>query len=104
MSEYLLTHGDFLTGIGWGFLAGALLLFLLYIYTRSWVDYTIDKLSRGRTAGWFIPANYHRDSISDRVYGYYMWNRQDGFEWISPYLREMLQIDDYNMTLDKVLQ
>jgi signal transduction histidine kinase len=78
---------------------GVAFAFFLYILFRSSFERWFERVSRSRM-GNFLPQMYHQDSLSDTVYGYYFWDREDGFEWISPHLRKLLRIDDTNTSFE----
>jgi len=78
---------------------GVAFAFILYILFRSSFEDWFERVSRSKV-GNFLPQMYHQDSIADKIYGYYFWDREDGFEWISPKLRELLRIDDTNTTFE----
>ncbi|MBI1275585.1 PAS domain-containing protein [bacterium] len=87
-STYDMVYGliAILVGIG---LSG-----LAYLFFRTTIERVFERFSYSRFGSHF-PRHYHRDSISDRIYGYYMYNSDDRMEWLSPYLRELLRIDDH---------
>lgn len=87
------------------FFVGFTIAMLIYFFCRNWVEKLYEIVSRSQF-GNFLPQVYHRDSIADRIYGYYLWDRRDGFEMISPYLKNLLRLDDFSHgfeTLRKVL-
>jgi signal transduction histidine kinase len=75
-------------------LVGVGLSALAYLFFRTKIERLFERFSYSRFGSSF-PRHYHRDSISDRIYGYYLFNSDDKLEWISPYLRELLRIDDH---------
>lgn len=81
------------------FILGVLVAALIYVLFRDKVEKVYEKFGRSRF-GSFLPTFYHRDSITDRVYGYYLWDAQDGFELLSPLLRQILRIDDTYQTFE----
>ncbi len=74
------------------FVGGLLCGLGILVLFRHRIDRLLNLLSR--STGHSAPVSYHKDSIAERVYGYFIWNRDDGLEWYSPYLRDLLLLDE----------